>query len=66
MARVAVLLESDEQEQGVKFLRRTGWKVWVSSERRRTSTSGRPDVTALHHAYGCLFWEAKSTTGKLL
>lgn len=61
------LRESEVQDEGVKFLRRIGCKVYVTSQRRASSvTKGVPDVLVFPaNGRPFFFWEAKSETGKL-
>ena len=60
-----ILREAEEQALGVAFLRRIGFKVGVTSQRRASSvTAGLPDVIAVGRGI-TLFWEAKAAGGVL-
>ena len=59
------LRESEEQENGVAFLKKIGFQVGVTTNRRATSNSpGIPDVIAVGHGI-VLQWEAKAEGGRL-
>lgn len=60
------LTEHQIQADGVKFLRRIGCHVKVTSDRRRAVSNGVPDVLCWPpNGRPFFFWEAKSSSGKL-
>ena len=59
------MTERNTQRLCIAALRKAGWEVWVTSDKRRAVTPGIPDTYCVHRAKRERMWiEYKGPTGK--